>query len=332
MKQRLIAGNLVGEIGLGCMGMSQSYGPADETESLSVLDRSIELGCNFWDTADTYGASKNELLVGKALKQHRPRVFLATKVGNVYDRSLTSHQDQVKANAPWIVDGTPEYIRKCIDLSLQRLGVDHIDLYYLHRVDPLVPIEDTVGAMADLVKQGKVLYLGLSEASASTIRRAAKIHPITALQSEYSLWTRHVEVEILPTCRELGISFIPYSPLGRGFLTGTVQDPNKLTVDDFRRRVPRFQGENLDKNLQSIPIIRRIAEKNHATPAQVALAWVLAQGDDIIPIPGTKHVRYLEENLAASEIKLTAEDMAQFDTIHAYGERYPEVSQRFVQA
>jgi aryl-alcohol dehydrogenase-like predicted oxidoreductase len=332
MKQRSIAGNSVGKIGLGCMGMSQSYGPADDSESLRVLDRAIELGVNFWDTADTYGSGKNEQLLSKALMIHRPKLFLATKVGNVYDRSLTTHQDQVQANAPWIVDGTPEYIHRCIDLSLKRLGVDHVDLYYLHRVDPLVPIEETVGAMADLVKQGKVRYIGLSETSAATIRRAARVHPITAVQSEYSLWTRHVEAEILPTCRDLGITFVPYSPLGRGFLTGTVQDTGKLSADDFRRRVPRFIGDNFNKNLQILPVIRYIAAQYHATPAQIALAWVLAQGQDLIPIPGTKHVKYLEENLGAADIKLTDEDIQQLDTFHAYGERYPEVSQRFVQA
>jgi aryl-alcohol dehydrogenase-like predicted oxidoreductase len=332
MKQKSIAGNSIGEIGLGCMGMSQSYGPADDAESLRVLERAIELGCNFWDTADTYGASRNEQLVSKALARHRQQVFLATKVGNVYDRSLTTHQDQVSANAPWIVDGTPEYIHKCIDLSLKRLGVDHVDLYYLHRVDPLVPIEDTVGAMADLVKQGKVRFLGLSEASVATLRRAARVHPITALQSEYSLWTRHVEAEILPACRELGITFVPYSPLGRGFLTGTLKDTGQLAPDDFRRRVPRFIGDNFDKNLGILPVIQRIAQRHQATPAQIALAWVMAQGPDLLPIPGTKHVKYLEENLAAAAITLTADDLQQLDTFHAYGERYPEVNKRFIQA
>ncbi len=326
INQKLIAGFMAGEIGLGCMGMSQFYGPADEHESLRVLDRAIELGCNFWDTADVYGAGKNELLVGKALKKHRQKVFLATKVGLVYDRSLTSRQIQVQANPSWIIDGTPDYIRKCNDLSLERLGVDHIDLYILNRVDPLVPIEESVGAMAELVKQGKVLHLGLSEASADTIRRAFKVHPIDALQSEYSLWTRHVEIDILPTCRELGITLVPSSPLGRGFLTGTVQDPEKLSPDDLRHRMPRFQGENLQKNLQIIPILQRIAEKYHATLAQVALSWVLAQGKDVIPIPGTKRVSYLEENLKAADIQLTEDDMKLFDTIQAYGERFPTTS------
>lgn len=330
MNKRAIADALVGEIGLGCMGMSQSYGPADDEESLRVLDRAIELGCNFWDTADVYGEGKNELLLSKALIHHRNKVFLATKVGNVRDRSITSHQDQVKANASWIVDGTPQYIHKCIDRSLHRLGVDHVDLYYLHRVDPLVPIEETVGAMADLVRQGKARFIGLSEATADTIRRAARVHPITALQSEYSLWTRGIEAEILPTCRELGITFVPYSPLGRGFLTGTIRNSEALSQDDFRRRSPRFLGENLQNNLAILPVIQTIADQHHATPAQVALAWVLAQGNDLIPIPGTKHVRYLEQNIASAQIKLTPDDLQALGGIHAYGDRYPEVNMRFV--
>jgi len=331
MNQRQITGISVGELGLGCMGMSQSYGPSDDNESLRVLDRAIELGCNFWDTADAYGAGRNELLLAQALKKHRGKVFLATKVGNVKDRTLTSHQDQVQADAPWIVDGTPEYIRKSAELSLQRLGVEYVDLYYLHRVDPLVPIEDTLGAMAELVQQGKVRFLGLSEAAVGTIRRAVKVHPITALQTEYSLWTRHVEDEILPTCRELGITFIPYSPLGRGFLTGTILNSNDLTQDDFRLTTSRFQGENFQKNLELIPIIRRIAEQQQATPAQVALAWVLAQGKDLIPIPGTKRLRYLEENIAASGMQLTGEEMLELEGIQAHGERYSEVSRKFIQ-
>jgi aryl-alcohol dehydrogenase-like predicted oxidoreductase len=331
MKQRTIANTFVGEIGLGCMGMSQSYGPADDTESLRVLDRAIELGCNFWDTADVYGSGKNEILLSQALKKHRAYVFLATKVGNVRDRTLTSHQDQVKENSPWIVDGTPQYIKKCIDLSLQRLGVEVIDLYYLHRVDPLVPIEETVGAMSELVKQGKVRFLGLSEASTETIRRGMKIHKITALQSEYSLWTRGIEAEILPTCRDLGITFVPFSPLGRGFLTGTVKKTEDLFADDFRRRIPRFSGDNLTKNLQIVSIIRQIADNHHATPAQIALAWVLSQGEDLIPIPGTKHLNYLEENIASANISFTSEELVQLDQIQVFGERYPEVSQKFVQ-
>ncbi len=326
MKQRSIAGFLVGEMGLGLLGLSQAYGPVDDAESLHVLERAIELGYNFWDTGDWYGAGKNEILVGKALKKYRQKVFLATKVGIVYDRSLTSHQDQVQATPSWIIDGTPDYIRKCIDLSLERLGVEHIDLYILNRVDPLVPIEESVGAMADLVTQGKVLHLALSEASADAIRRAYAVHPITALQSEYSLWTRHVEADILPTCRELGLTFIPSSPMGRGFLSGTVQDPDKLTPGDLRRGIPRFQGDNLHKNMQIIPILRRIAEEHRTNPAQIALAWVLAQGEDLIPIPGTKHVSYLEENLQATGIRLTGDDMKLFDTIQVYGERFPKVS------
>jgi aryl-alcohol dehydrogenase-like predicted oxidoreductase len=330
MKQRTLGGAQVGEIGLGCMGMSQSYGPADDAESLRVLDRAIELGCNFWDTADVYGGGKNELLVSQALKKHRDKVFLATKVGNVRDRTLTSHQDQVQANADWIVDGTPEYIRKCIDLSLQRLGVDHVDLYYLHRVDPLTPIEETVGAMAEQVKQGKVRFLGLSEARADVIRKAMKVHPITALQSEYSLWTRGVEEEVIPTCRELGITFVPYSPLGRGFLTGTIRNAESLAPDDFRRRVPRFMGENFRKNLANLEIIRRVAERHHASHAQIALAWVLSKGEDLIPIPGTKRVRYLEENIAAADVQLTPAEIDELESIRPYGERYPEVSMQFV--
>lgn len=331
MKQKKIGDTLVGELGLGCMGMSQSYGPVDDAESLRVLDRAIELGCNFWDTADVYGSGKNELLLAHALKKHRQKVFLATKVGNVRDRNLTSHQDQVQANAPWIVDGTPEYIHKCIDLSLKRLEVDQVDLYYLHRVDPLTPIEETVGAMAELVQQGKVRFIGLSEASATTIRRAAKVYRLTALQSEYSIWTRNVEADIIPTCRELGITFVPYSPLGRGFLTGTVQRPEDLSEDDFRRRVPRFMGENLKKNLEIVSIVRRIAEQHQATPAQIALAWVLRRGNDFIPIPGTKRVKYLEENIAAADLKLTERDMQDLEGVQVYGERYPEVMQQHVQ-
>jgi len=332
MKQRIIAGTAVGEVGLGCMGMShQSYGPADDAESLRVLDRALELGCDFWDTADLYGAGKNEVLLGKALLRHRARVFLATKVGNVTDRALTSHQDQVQANAPSIVDGTPEYIRKCADLSLQRLGVEQVDLYYLHRVDPLVPVEESVGAMAELVRQGKVRFLGLSEVSAATLRRAVKVHPISAVQTEYSLWTRDVEQEILPACRELAISFVPYSPLGRGFLSGTVQNVESLAANDWRRQSPRFQGDDFQKNLEIIPVIRAVAEAHGATPAQVALAWVLSKGPDILPIPGTKRIAYLEENIAAAAISLSAGEIQRLEGIRVHGERYPERARKFVQ-
>lgn len=330
MRQRIIGGEMVGEVGLGCMGMSHAYGPSDEGVSLKVLDRAIELGCNFWDTADFYGAGRNEILLQKALVKHRSKVFLATKVANVFDRSLTSHQDQVEAQSPWIVDGTPEYIRKCCDMSLQRLGVDCVDLYYLHRVDPLVPIEDSVGAMAELVKQGKVRFLGLSEASSETMKRAMKVHPITALQTEYSLWSRDVEDEILPTCRELGITFVPYSPLGRGFLTGEVKNVDELASDDWRRSLPRFQGENFQANLELLKTIRRIAGQHEATPAQVALAWVLSKGPDIIPIPGTKRIKYLEQNIDSANVPLSSEEIKELNSLQAAGERFPEFLRPFV--
>lgn len=331
MKQRKIGTESVGEIGLGCMGMSFAYGPADESESLRVLDRSLELGVNFWDTADMYGAGKNELLLANALASKRERVFLATKFGNVHDRTLTSHQDLVKEEAYWIVDGTPEYVRKCCDLSLQRLGVDHIDLYYQHRVDPRVPIEDTVGAMAGLVEAGKVRYLGLSEAAPETIRRAHKTHPITAVQTEYSLWTRDVEAEILPVCKELGITFVPYSPLGRGFLTGEIKSPKDLPPDDWRRMNPRFQGENFDKNLDLVRQVEDVASRKDATPAQIALAWVLTRGENVIPIPGTKRVKYLEQNAAAADVQLTRQDLDELENLTpATGHRYPEQAAQFL--
>lgn len=307
MKQRKIAGHSVGEIGLGCMGMSYAYGPSDERECLHVLDRSLELGVCFWDTADVYGAGANERLLAKALASKRDRVFLATKFGNVFDRSLTTHRDLVRDEAFWIIDGSPDYVRKCCDLSLQRLGVDHIDLYYQHRVDPRTPIEETVGAMAELVRAGKVRYLGLSEPAPQTIRRAHKIHPISAVQTEYSLWTRHVETEVLPTCRELGVTFVPYSPLGRGFLTGAIKSPDELAADDWRRMNPRFREENFAQNLRLVEQLEAVASRKNAAPAQIALAWVLAQGEDLIPIPGTKRVPYLEQNAAAAEIELTRE-------------------------
>lgn len=330
MKQRSIGKQSVGEIGLGCMGMSHAYGPADEAENLRVLDRALELDCNFWDTADFYGAGRNEILLGKALNRRRSRVFLATKVGTVFDPSLTSHQDQAQAGSPYIIDGTPEYIGKCIDKSLKRLGTDHVDLYYLHRVDPLVPIEESVGAMAGLVKQGKVRYIGLSEASAPTLRRAAKVHPITALQSEYSLWSRDVEQDILPACRELGIALVAYSPLGRGFLTGEIRNPDQLSRDDFRRTLPRFQGENFKENLEIVNALRRIGEEHQATPAQVAVAWVLAQGNDVIPIPGTKHVKYLEQNIKAADVLLSAEEIEELGGVQAAGQRTTEIMQRYI--
>lgn len=332
MKKRRIAGQEVSELGLGCMGMSFAYGPADEQESIQVLNRALELGVNFWDTADMYGAGKNEELLAKVLKDRRSEVFLATKFANVYDRTQTSHQDLVAANPPFIVDGTPEYVRKSCESSLRRLGIDQIDLYYQHRVDPRVPIEDTVGAMARLVEEGKVRFLGLSEASAANIRKAHATHPIAALQTEYSLWTRDVEAEILPTVRELGIAFVPYSPLGRGFLTGEIKSIDDLPADDWRRMNPRFMGENFQKNFEIVDRVKAIADKKEATPAQIALAWVLAQGQDLIPIPGTKRIKYLEQNVRSADIQLTPEELADLNSIRPpAGERYPEAAMAAVQ-
>ncbi len=331
MKQRKIGRDDVGEIGLGCMGMSWAYGPSDEQECIRVLDRSLDLGINFWDTADMYGAGDNEKLLSKSLAVNRGRVFLATKFGNVYDRSITSHQDQVAANVDWIVDGTPEYVKRTCDLSLQRLGVDHVDLYYQHRVDPLVPIEETVGAMSELVSAGKVRNLGLSEAAAATIRRAHAVHPIAAVQTEYSLWSRDVEKDILPACDELGITFVPYSPLGRGFLAGRFASESDLSADDARRNHPRFQGDNFLKNLDLVNQVQSVARKHQVTPAQVALAWVLSRGESLIPIPGTKQLRYLEENAAATQVELTSQDLAELeDLTAATGHRYPERAARFL--
>lgn len=331
MHTRTIGGVEVGEIGLGCMGMSWAYGAPNDEESLRVLARSLEIGVNHWDTADLYGAGDNEKLLSGALKGKRDQVFLATKFGNVYDRKLTSHQDQVEKNASWIVDGTPAYARKCIELSLQRLKVDYVDLYYLHRVDPKVPIEETVGAMAGFVKEGKVKHIGLSEASAETIRRAHKVHPIAAVQSEFSLWTREYEDDVVPLTEELGIAFVPYSPLGRGFLTGNIKKPEDLPEDDWRRSNPRFQGENLVKNLAIVDVVERIARERGVSPGQVALAWVLMQGPHILPIPGTKRLRYLEENASASNVVLTSDDLVALDEANpAEGERYPAASMAFV--
>lgn len=325
VKQRKIADRTVGEIGLGCMGMSWAYGTADEVENLKVLNRALALGVTFWDTADVYGAGENEKLLAKVLQGNRESVFLATKFGNVYDRSLTSHQDLAADESAWVVDGTPEYVRKCCDLSLQRLGVDHIDLYYQHRVDPRTPVEETFGALSELVKEGKVRHLGISEAAADTIRRAHKVHPLSAVQTEYSLWTRDVEAEILPVCRELGIAFVPYSPLGRGFLTGTFKKTDDLAPDDMRRNHPRFQEGNIEQNQALADCVKAVADRKGVTPAQVALAWVLAQGDDLIPIPGTKHVKYLEQNAGASDVLLTQGDLDELSEIGtAAGNRYPE--------
>jgi aryl-alcohol dehydrogenase-like predicted oxidoreductase len=323
-KRRLGKDLVVSAMGLGCMGMSDFYGTPDEAEAIRTIHRAIDLGVDFLDTADVYGPYKNEDLVGRAIRDRRNRIVLATKFGN--RRAL---------DGTWLgVNGRPEYVHAACEASLQRLGVDHIDLYYQHRVDPEVPIEDTVGAMSELVSEGKVRYIGLSEASPSTIRQAARVHPITALQTELSLWTRDVEEEILPTVRSLGIGFVAYSPLGRGFFSGAFRKPEDLPAGDWRRTMPRFQGENFQQNQRLLEGVIELAREKRVTPSQLALAWVLSRGPDVVPIPGTKRQRHLEENLAATEVQLDSNDLRRLDAIiprgAAAGARYPEVSMRMV--
>ena len=327
MKQRTLGNSLsVSAIGLGCMGMSEFYGSHDDVASIATIHRALDLGCNFLDTADMYGPFRNEELVGRAIRGRRDEVVLATKFGNMRGDD----------GAFLGISGKPSYVREACDASLRRLGVDHIDLYYQHRVDRTTPIEDTVGAMADLVRAGKVRHLGLSEAAPQTIRRAHAVHPITALQTEYSLWSRDPEDEILPVVRELGIGFVAYSPIGRGFLSGRFKTIDDLEPTDYRRLSPRFQGENFARNLDLVRRIEEIAHAKGVTPAQLAIAWILSRGNDIVPIPGSRSIGHLEENIAAAEIELTAHDLARIDEVApkgvASGDRYPSTSMASVNA
>ena len=325
MQHRMLGSLRVSAIGLGCMGMSEFYGQADETESLATIERALALGCTFLDTADVYGPFTNEELVGRAIAGRRADVTLATKFGLVRDPA-----DPAKRG----INGHPDYVRRACEASLTRLRTDYIDLYYMHRMDVTVPIEETVGAMADLVHQGKVRHLGLSEVAPERLRLACAVHPIAAVQSEYSLWTRDPEDGVIATCRELGVGFVPYSPLGRGFLTGAIASPADFDADDFRRQSPRFERENFDRNMALVERVRAMARRKGCSPAQLALAWVLAQGDDVVPIPGTKRRKYLEDNIGAVDVRLDARDLAELDEAFprdiAAGKRYTEAGMKML--